>query len=169
MSNSATPAKLEELLAFRKIDQEFLSHLTLTHDYFQEAVDKEPTRCITDSDLPPMPFSMRTLPPDPRIVDSVGGEQPMSVLLAQIVYENRGRKRVFIVSRDTIMMLFAESQDLQKFPKWLMNDPKKINERSIRINEMIAPPEPTGNWLVEVPEGSVWDTLVFYFYSRRSQ
>src|SRR5208283_645449 len=120
---------INPLLAGRKIDQEFLSRLAIQRDYYQEAADKEPTKLITDSDLPAMPFSKRDLPPDPRLKGAQGGPQPLHVMLADIIHTSlNGMKRRFIVYRDTAIALFAESQDMKKFPEWLMKDPRKMNE-----------------------------------------
>jgi len=160
---------INPLLAGRKIDQEFLSRLAIQRDYYQEAADKEPTKLITDSDLPAMPFSKRDLPPDPRLKGAQGGPQPLHVMLADIIHTSlNGMKRRFIVYRDTAIALFAESQDMKKFPEWLMKDPRKMNERSIRINEVIAMPEPTGKWLGELDD-KTYDTLVYFLFLNRSK
>lgn len=166
MSQPSNPVNLNDLLAGREIDQEFLSRLSVKRNYYQEAADKEPTRQVTDSDLPPMPYSERNLPPDPRIKNAQGGSQSMAVMLMEILYRPlTGKARLFLVSRDTVAMLFAESQDLKKFPAHLMNDPNKLNERSIRFNEVLGNPVPNGSWLGEIPDGPMWDTLAFYWYS----
>jgi hypothetical protein len=162
---SGQPSKLDELLAHRHPNLAFLEGLKVHRDYYQEAADREPTREVTDSDLPAMPGSIRDFPPDPRLEGAKGGPRPMAVVILDIVHGLTGRR--FIVYRDTVDALFAESQDLKKFPSWLMRNPEKLNERSFHINEMVAPPNDVGTWLAEIKDEGTYDALVLFWYSNR--
>jgi hypothetical protein len=146
------PTQLDELLVGRKIDQEFLSNLEITRD-----------------DRFPMPGAITKNPGDPRInlastVAHASAELVLAEHLATIRHRSSGR--IFIVYRDTIDALFLESQDVKKYPKWLMEDPRKQQERSIRINEMLRPPRDRNDrgWLGAELSDKVYDTLAYFIY-----
>lgn len=149
---STNPSNLNELLVGRKIDQEFLSQLEITRD-----------------DRFPLPGAVCKNPGDSRInlVSTVAKTSDEVILcehLATIRHKSSGR--IFIVYRDTVDALFLESQDLKKYPKWLMEDPRKQNERSIRINEMLRPPTDKydRDWLGGELTDSVYDSLAYFLY-----
>lgn len=151
------PTKLNELLKGRKINQEFLSQLEIAND-----------RQF------PMPGAITKNPGDPRINLSSTVAKPHDELilaehLATIRHRPSGRQ--FIVYRDTIDALFLESQDTVRYPKWLMDDPRKQNERSIRINEMLRAPRDKydRDWLDGDLDDELYDTLAFFLYNFRNQ
>lgn len=151
MATSPQP-NLNPLLAGRKIDQEFLSQLE-----------------ITDDRRYPMPGSTTLNPGDSRIHLSSNVARPSNeVILAEhlATIRHRSSGRVFQVYRDTVDALFLESQDLIKFPKWLMDDPRKQQERSIRINEMLRPPadKHDRDWLSGDLDDKTYDTLAYFLY-----
>jgi hypothetical protein len=146
------PSNILDLLAGRKISQEFLSNLE-----------------IIDDRSYPMPGSVTRNPGDPRIHLSSNVAKPHDdVVLAEhlATIQDKKTKRVFVVYRDTVDALFLESQDLKKFPEWLMKDPRKINERSIRINEMLRPPTDKydKDWLSDDLDDTTYDTLAYFLY-----
>jgi hypothetical protein len=145
------PSKLDELIKHRKINYEFVSNL--------EFRDKAPYKD------PRMPGSIIKSPGvDPRLhLVNPHDEIVMAERLATIRHRTSGR--IFVVYRDTIDALYLESQDLQKYPQWLMEDPKKQNERSIRINEMLRPPKDKYDrgWLGDINE-STYDSLAYFIY-----
>jgi hypothetical protein len=146
------PQQLNELLVGRQIDQEFLSGLE-----------------ITDDKRYPMPGSITKNPGDPRIHLSSNIARPSNeVVLAEHLATIRHRRtaRVFIVYRDTVDALFLESQDIIKYPEWLMKDPRKLEERSIRINEMIRAPKDKYDreWLGPDLDNKTYDTLAYFIY-----
>jgi len=156
MTQTPNPTKLSELLAGRNINQEFLSHLE-----------------VTDERVYPMPGAITRNPGDPRInlssnVAKPSNELVMAEHLATIKHRPSGR--IFQVYRDTIDALYMESQDLKKYPKWLMEDPRKQNERSIRINEMLRPPKDKYDrgWLAGDLDDELYDTLAFFVYQYRT-
>ena len=147
------PKQLNELLVGRQIDQEFLSGLEVTNDKRF-----------------PMPGSIVKNPGDPRISLSSNIAKPSDkVILAEhlATIRHKSTARVFIVYRDTVDALFLESQDLIKFPKWLMNDPRKLEERSIRVNEMIRAPkdEYDREWLGPELDNKTYDTIAWFLYN----
>ena len=148
------PSNVNELLAGRKIDQEFLSNLEITDDRRYS-----------------MPGAIAKNPGDPRInlVSTVAKPSDEVVLAEHIAtIRHRSSARVFVVYRDTVDALFLESQDLKKYPKWLMDDPRKQNERSIRINEMLRPPQDKydRSWLGDLDDRT-YDTLAYFVYLNR--
>lgn len=150
------PSNLNELLVGRQIDQEFLSYLEVTDDRHYS-----------------MPGAVCKNPGDPRInlVSTVAKPSDEVVLAEHLAtIRHKSSARVFIVYRDTLDALFLESQDTTKFPKWLMEDPRKQNERSIRINEMLRPPTDKYDrgWLGELDDRT-YDTLVYFLYLQRKQ
>jgi|SRR5208282_1027546 len=150
------PSNVLELLKGRKINQEFLSNLE-----------------ITDEKVYPMPGSVTRNPGDPRINLSSNVARPHDeLILAEhlATIQDKRTKRVFIVYRDTVDALFLESQDLTKFPKWLMEDPRKQQERSIRINEMLRPPTDKydKDWLSDDLDDQTYDTLAYFLYQYRT-
>lgn len=152
MSQTPHPSKLDELLVGRKIDQEFLSNLEITRD-----------------DRFPMPGAITRNQGDPRInLSSTVAKPSNEVVLAEhlATIRHRSSGRIFIVYRDTVDALFLESQDLKKYPKWLMEDPRKQQERSIRINEMLRPPRDKNDrgWLGAELSDKVYDTLAYFIY-----
>lgn len=152
MNQTPKPSKLDELLVGRQIDQEFLSQLEITRE-----------------DRFPMPGAVAKNPGDPRINLSSNVSKPSDeVVLAEhlATIRHRSSGRIFIVYRDTIDALFMESQDTKKYPKWLMEDPRKQQERSIRINEMLRPPRDKfdRNWLGAELSDKVYDTLAYFLY-----
>jgi hypothetical protein len=149
------PSNLNELLVGRKINQEFLAGLE-----------------ITDERRYPMPGSVVKNPGDPRInLSSTIAKPSDTLIMAEHIASIRHKlqARIFIVYRDTVDALFMESQDLIKYPKWLMDDPRKQNERSIRINEMLRKPkdEYDRGWLSDELDDELYDTLVFFLYNHR--
>lgn len=144
------PNDMHLLLTGRTIDQEFLSQLE-----------------ITDERRYPMPGAITKNPGDPRIHVKPSDEVVLAEHLATIKHKSSGR--IFIVYRDTMDALFMESQDLSKYPKWLMDDPRKQEERAIRINEMLRPPRDKydRNWLADGLGDKIWDTLVYFVYQHR--
>lgn len=143
------------LLVGRKIDQEFLSNLE-----------------VIDDRRYAMPGSITQNPGDPRINLSSNVAKPSAeVVLAEhlATIRHRSSGRVFQVYRDTIDALYLESQDLNKFPKWLMEDPRKQEERSIRINEMLRPPQDKYDrgWLGDDLDDKTYDTLAYFVYLNR--
>ena len=149
------PNKLSELLANRKIDQEFLYNLE-----------------VTDERRYPMPGAVSRNFGDPRInLSSTVARPTNEVILAEHVatIRHKSNGRIFIVYRDTIDALFMESQDLIKCPKWLMDDPRKQNERSIHINEMLRAPKDKydRDWLERVDD-KTYDTLAYFLYMYRT-
>lgn len=153
------PNNLNELLAGRHIDQEFLSKLELVRDYVAEKG--------SEAACPMTPGAVARNPGDPRInVAKVSDEVIMARTLATIRHSTTGR--VFVVYRDTIDAQHMESQDLIKYPKWLMNDQRKQQERSIRINEMLRPPNDKYDrtWLGDLDE-KLYDTLAYFLYLQR--
>lgn len=148
----SNPTQLNELLVGRKIDQEFLSNLEITRD-----------------DRFPMPGAITKNQGDPRInlssnVARSSNELVLAEHLSTIRHKSSGR--IFIVYRDTVDALFLESQDVKKYPKWLMEDPRKQQERSIRINEMLRPPRDKNDrgWLGGELSDKVYDTLAYFIY-----
>jgi hypothetical protein len=146
------PSKINELLVGRQIDQEFLSNLE-----------------ITDDKRYPMPGAMARNPGDSRIhLSSNVAKSSDTVVLAEHLASIRHRSsgRIFIVYRDTVDALFLESQDVKRYPKWLMEDPRKQQERSIRINEMLRPPTDKydRDWLGADLDDKTYDTLAFFIY-----
>lgn len=145
------PTNLSELLAGRQIDPEFISQLE-----------------ITDERRYPMPGAIAKNPGDPRInVDHPSDEVILAEHLATIRHRSSGR--IFIVYRDTVDALYLQSQDPKKFPKWLMEDERKQQERSIRVNEMLRPPNDKYDrgWLGEGLSDKLWDNLVYFIYQNR--
>jgi len=147
---------LNPLLAGRNIDQEFLSQLE-----------------VTDERQYPMTGAICKNPGDLRInlastVAKPSNELVLAEHLATIRHKASGR--VFIVYRDTVDALFLESQDIKKYPKWLMDDPRKQNERSIRINEMLRAPADKYDraWLGEDLDDKTYDTLAYFLYQLRT-
>jgi len=147
---------INPLLAGRKIDQEFLSQLE-----------------VTDERQYAMPGAVCKNSGDPRInlssnVARASDELILAEHLATI--RHKSSARVFIVYRDTVDALFLESQDIKKYPKWLMDDPRKQNERSIRINEMLRAPEGRydRSWLGGDLDDKTYDTLVWFLYQNRT-
>jgi hypothetical protein len=96
----------------------------------------------------------------------MGGETILGVLLAKIVHTPS--KRVFYIVRDTIDALYAESQDRLKYPQWLMDDPRKQNERAFRIYELVRPPKDRydHSWAGEL-DNKTYDTLAYFLYQYR--
>jgi len=147
--------KLNELLAGRQVDEEFLSTLE-----------------ITDDRRYPMPGAICKNPGDPRInlVSNVAKPSDEIVLAEHLAtIRHKDSCRIFVVYRDTVDALYMESQDLNKFPKWLMNDPRKQEERSIRINEMLRPPNDKydKDWLSSDLSDKEYDTLAYFVYLHR--
>lgn len=145
------PTQLNEVLAGRQIDQEFLSGLEIVNEKSF-----------------PMPGAITKNPGDPRISLSSTVAKPSDELvlaehLATIRHKTTGR--TFIVYRDTVDALFMESQDVKKYPKWLMDSEQKQNERSIRINEMLRPPQDKydRSWIGDISEKD-YDTLAYFVY-----
>jgi len=156
MTQTPNPTKLNELLASRQIDQEFLSGLVVLEDYV--AKYGEESKC------PPTPGFITRNPGDPRINVSPSEMIVMCRSLAKISHRPSGR--VFLVYRDTIDAQHMESQDLIKYPKWLMDDPRKQNERSIRINEMTRGPKDAydSDWITGNLDDKTYDTLAYFVY-----
>jgi hypothetical protein len=151
------PSNVNDLLVGRKVDQEFLSQLE-----------------ITDDRRYPMPGAVTKNPGDSRINVSSNTTRPSDeVVLAEhlATIRHRSSGRVFQVYRDTVDALFLESQDTKKYPKWLLEDPRKQNERSIRINEMLRPPTDKYDrgWLGDDLEDRVYDTLAYFLYLQVSK
>lgn len=150
-----TVNKLDELIRHRKIDHEFLSKLVI--------IDQAPYKNSA------MPGAIVKNPgPDPRLhfqssIAKPNDELVLAERLATIGHKGDGRR--FIIYRDTVDALMLESQDLQKYPKWLMDDPRKQNERSIRINEMVRAPidKYDRGWLGDITE-TTYDTLAYFLY-----
>lgn len=148
---------LPNKLSSRQINQEFMSGLEIR----DQAPYKDPR----------MPGSIiKSYGIDPRIGTISNISQPLeeTILaerLATLIHKPSGR--VFIVYQDTIDALYLENQDLIKYPKWLMEEKRKQNERSIRINEMIRAPKDKYDreWLKEIPE-SDYDTIVYYLFPK---
>ena len=141
------------LLVGRKIDQEFLAQLE-----------------IIDDRRYPMPGAVTKNPGDPRINVSTNTTRSSDeVVLAEhlATIRHRSSGRVFQIYRDTVDALFLESQDVKQYPKWLLEDPRKQNERSIRINEMLRPPTDKYDrgWLGDVLEDRIYDTLAYFLYN----
>lgn len=152
-----TPSPNSPLLAGREVDQELLPKLEIVHDYIAERGSEEACSLT--------PGAVARNPGDPRIkVARPSDEIIMARTLATI--RNRATNQVYVVYRDTIDAQHMESQDLIKFPKWLMDDQKKHNERSIRINEMLRPPNDKydRDWLSGELDNKTYDTLVYFLY-----
>jgi hypothetical protein len=154
---ASTPNNLNELLVGRQIDQEFLSNLE-----------------ITDDRKYPLPGAICKNPGDARInlVSTVAKASDELVLCEHLAtIRHKSSSRVFIVYRDTVDALFMESQDPVKYPKWLMEDPRKQNERSIRINEMLRAPADKydRSWLSDTLDDKTYDTLAYFVYLQRSK
>ncbi len=151
-----------QLLVGRKIDQEFLSKLEIGHDYVAERG--------SESKCPVTPGAITKNPGDLRINVTPSDKIVMARTLATIIYRGNP-SRVFVVYRDTVDAQYMESQDLIKFPKWLMDDPRKQQERSIRINEMLRPPkdEYDKDWLGDELEDKIYDTLAYFLYLQRTK
>lgn len=152
-----SPSNLDQLLVGRKIDQEFLSNLE-----------------ITNEKRFPMPGAITRNPGDPRIHLSSNVAKPSdNIVLCEHIatIRHKSTNRVFIVYRDTVDALFMESQDLIKFPKWLMDDPRKQEERSIRINEMVRAPKDKydRDWMGPELDDQTYDTLAYFLYLQRTQ
>jgi hypothetical protein len=148
------PSKLDELLVNRKIDQEFLYNLEITRD-----------------DKFPLPGAVCRNQGDSRInlVSNVAKSSNETILCEHLAtIRHRSSNRVFIIYRDTVDALFLESQDLIKYPKWLMDDERKQQERSIRINEMLRPPTDKydRDWLSDNLTEAEYDTLAYFLYLR---
>ena len=146
------PNTVNDLLANRKIDQEFLYQLE-----------------ITDERRYSMPGAIAKNPGDPRInLASTVAHRSDEVVLAEhlATIRHRSSGRIFQVYRDTVDALFLESQDTKKFPKWLMEDPRKQEERSIHINEMLRPPRDKHDrgWLSGDLDDKTYDTLAYFLY-----
>jgi len=149
------PSKLNEFLVSHPIDEEFLSNLEVTRD-----------------DKFPLPGAITKNPGDSRIhlssnIAKSSDEIILCEHLATIRHKSSGR--IFIVYRDTVDALFLESQDTIKYPKWLMDDPRKQEERSIRINEMLRSPKDKydRDWLGGELSDKEYDTLVMFLYKIR--
>jgi hypothetical protein len=146
------PSNLNELLVGRKINQEFLSQLEITRD-----------------DKFPLPGAITKNYGDSRInlVSNIAKPSDETVLCEHLAtIRHKGTGRLFIVYRDTVDALFMESQDVIKYPKWLMEDPRKQNERSIRINEMLRAPSDKydRDWLGGDLDDQTYDTLAYFLY-----
>jgi len=157
MATSQPLPNVNPLLTGRKIDQEFLSQLE-----------------ITDDRRYPMPGALTSNPGDTRIslVSNVARPSSQVVLAEHLAtIRHRSSGRVFQIYRDTIDAQLLESQDLIKFPKWLMDDPRKQQERSIRINEMLRPPEDKydRDWLSGDLDDKTYDTLAYFLYLQVSK
>lgn len=148
------PININDLLVGRKINQEFLYNLEVTRD-----------------DRFPLPGAVCRNQGDSRInlVSNIAKASNETILCEHLAtIRHRSSNRVFIVYRDTVDALFMESQDLIKFPKWLMDDPRKQEERSIRINEMLRPPTDKydRDWLSDTLTDVEYDTLAYFLYLR---
>lgn len=148
------PTNISDLLAGRQIDQEFLSQLE-----------------ITDERVYPMPGAITKNPGDPRInLSSNVAKSSDTIVMAEhlATIRHRSSGRIFQVYRDTVDALYMESQDLIKYPKWLMDSEQKQNERSIRINEMLRPPvdKYDRGWLSGDLDDKTYDTLAYFLYSQ---
>lgn len=150
------PMKVSDLLAGRQIDQEFLSGLEVLEDYVAKYGD--------ESKCPPTPGFITRNPGDVRINVKPSEMIVMCRSLAKLIHKPTGR--VFLVYRDTIDAQHMESQDLIKYPKWLMDDPRKQQERSIRINELTRTPKDAfdSGWLTGDLDDKTYDTLAYFLY-----
>lgn len=153
--------KVNELLVGRKIDQEFLSNLEIIHDYVSEKGSE--TAC------PATPGCITINPGDPRI--NVSQPSDMIVMARTLAtIKHRASGRVFVIYRDTIDALYMQSQDLIKYPKWMMESEQKQNERSFRVNEMLRKPNDKfdSDWLSgDTIDDTTYDTLAYFLYLNR--
>lgn len=74
----------------------------------------------------------------------------------------------YVAFKETADALFARSQDLTKYPEWLMKTKEKQNERMIFIHQVYRHPKnvPTirsqDDWLTPIKDPSVFDTVAYF-------
>lgn len=112
--------------------------------------------------------------PDSRLTKlqgSIGEDVTYYEHIASIRDKKTGQ--FYVAFRETPDALFARSQDLEKYPEWLMKTKEKINECMIFIYKVYRHPSTVAvvrsheDWLTQITEPSTFDTVV-YFLSRNS-
>ncbi len=107
--------------------------------------------------------------PDPRLPHLQGKSNNLITYYEHIATIKDTKTGVFYVAfRETPDALFARSQDLEKYPEWLMKTKEKINECRIFIYKVYKHPKQVGvltsfeQWLTPIEQPSVFDTIVCF-------
>ena len=158
------PSQLNEILAFRKVNQEWLAGLE-----------------IVSNKVHPLPGAVgsRAQAPDVRLSGlgrtlftpgqaSVGPKDSDQICYYEHVatVRHKATDRFFVAFRETMDALLARQQDQEKFPEWLMKNQVKKTELSIHIYQVKCKPfammASHEDWLEHVDDPCVFDTLAFY-------
>ena len=86
---------------------------------------------------------------------------------------DKGTNKFYVAFRETADALFARSQDMEKFPEWIMKSMEKQKERMIFVYQVYKHPKDVSilrsheDWLrpIASEDPMLWDTVV-YFLSR---
>ena len=109
--------------------------------------------------------------PDPRLTklqDPTGDEITFYEHIATVL--DRFTGKFYVAFRETADALFARSQDLEKFPEWIMKSPEKHKERQIFVYQVYRHPKDVPvmrsheDWLrpIAAEDPLLWDTLVYF-------
>lgn len=107
---------------------------------------------------------------DPRLTHLQGTPKgdvvPYYEHIATVRHGNTNK--FFIAFRETMDAFLARQQDPQKFPEWLMKDPRKQAERQIFIYMVYKHPKsvPVMNsfedWLSHLADESIFDSIAYF-------
>ncbi len=74
----------------------------------------------------------------------------------------------YVAFKETADALFARSQDMEKYPEWLMKTKEKQNERMIFIHQVYRHPKDISvmrsheDWLTPITDPSTFDTVAYF-------
>lgn len=106
--------------------------------------------------------------PDPRLKVSNRGEGDITFYEHFATVRDKKTDIFYIAFRETPDALFARSQDLTKFPEWLMKTKEKISECQIYLYQVYKHPSKVAvlrtfeDWLAPIENPSVFDTIVYF-------
>jgi len=107
--------------------------------------------------------------PDPRLSHlqgPTGDTIPYYEHIASV--RDKGTSKFYVAFRETADALFARSQDMTKYPEWLMKMPQKHKERMIFVYQVYRHPSKVPvlrsfeDWLQPIADPLLWETLVYF-------
>jgi hypothetical protein len=107
--------------------------------------------------------------PDPRLSKL---QSPIGEIVTYYEHiasvRDKGTDKFYVAFRETADALFARSQDMEKYPEWLMKMPQKHKERMIFVYQVYRHPKEVPilrsheDWLCEVPNPDAFDALTYF-------
>jgi hypothetical protein len=158
------PSQLNELLRFRKVNQEWLAGLEIVSNKVHPLPGAVgPRAAALDTRLPGLGKTLFT--PGQASVGPKGSDLVCYYEHVATV-RHKATDQFFVAFRETMDALLARQKNPDKFPEWLMKNQVKKTELSIHIYRVKCKPYDTmtshEDWLEHVEDPWVFDTLAFY-------